>query len=44
MVKITCRFNSVLYNRLKEYADQNGFPSIISAIRYILIKFFKENT
>lgn len=42
MTKFTGRLNDALYGKLKEFADQNGFPSIIAAIRYILIQFLKE--
>jgi len=39
--KFTLRISIPLYNRLRVYAEDNGF-TIVEAIRYILNQFFKN--
>jgi len=43
MFKIfTIRMKLPLYNRLRVYKEDNGFPSIAATIMYIINQFFKN--
>lgn len=41
-MKFTLRLKIPLYNKVKQYAEENGF-TIAETIRYILNQFFKHN-
>lgn len=40
--KFTIRLKPHLYNKLKIYADDNGFSTVMGLIRFILTDFFKD--